>query len=87
LITTTHLDAQDPRSVLRIMDECGVELIVNITMRVGGEALEMLRKFHLAAKELLRLTAGWTGPTYSLQDSSNGPWTAWRNLLTTAHAV
>lgn len=53
-----HLDAQDPRSVLRIMDECGVELIVNITMRVGGEALEMLRKFHLAAKERFA-TYGW----------------------------
>jgi hypothetical protein len=26
-----HLDAQDPRSVLRVMDECGVELIVSIT--------------------------------------------------------
>jgi predicted TIM-barrel fold metal-dependent hydrolase len=31
------------------MDECGVELIVNITMRVGREALDMIFKYHAAA--------------------------------------
>ena len=53
-----HLDAQDPQSVLRIMDECGIELIVNITMRVGREALEMIRKFHTAAPNRFA-TYGW----------------------------
>src|ERR1700743_1099021 len=28
-----HLDAQDPDEMLRIMDVCGVETIVNITMK------------------------------------------------------
>jgi len=53
-----HLDAQDPQSVLRIMDECGIELIVNITMRVGREALEMVRKYHTAAPDRFA-TYGW----------------------------
>ncbi len=53
-----HLDAQDPQNVLRIMDECGVELIVNITMRVGREALEMADKLHTAAPDRFA-TYGW----------------------------
>ena len=53
-----HLDAQDPQSVLRIMDECGIELIVNITMRVGRKALEMIRKYHTAAPDRFA-TYGW----------------------------
>ena len=36
-----HLDALDPVEVLRIMDACGIERIVNITMKVGDEALRM----------------------------------------------
>ncbi|KXK03372.1 MAG: amidohydrolase 2 [Acidobacteria bacterium OLB17] len=40
-----HLDAQSPAEVLKIMDACGIERIVNITMRVGEEAFEMHRKF------------------------------------------
>ena len=44
-----HLDAQDPHNVLRIMDECGIELVVNITMRVGRERLDMVFKYHAAA--------------------------------------
>jgi len=44
-----HLDAQEPRDILRIMDECHVEKIVNITMRVGEAALEVHRKFQAAA--------------------------------------
>ena len=46
-----HLDAQEPRQVLRIMDQCGVERIVNITMQVGEKALETIRKFQLVAPE------------------------------------
>jgi hypothetical protein len=44
-----HLDAQDPQRVLHVVDECGIELVVNITMRVGREALEMIDKFHSAS--------------------------------------
>jgi predicted TIM-barrel fold metal-dependent hydrolase len=44
-----HLDAQEPREVLRIMDECGIERIVNITMHTGEAALTMIRKFHSVA--------------------------------------
>src|SRR5208282_6773580 len=44
-----HLDAQEPREVLKIMDECGIEKIVNITMLTGEAALQMIRKFHSAA--------------------------------------
>lgn len=46
-----HLDAQEPGDVLRVMDECGVERIVNITMRVGDEALAMIDRFHKAAPD------------------------------------
>jgi predicted TIM-barrel fold metal-dependent hydrolase len=45
-----HLDAQEPREVLRVMDACNVERAVNITMRPGvGEALEMHGRFLRAA--------------------------------------
>jgi hypothetical protein len=37
-----HLDAQDPAEVLQIMDACGIERTVNITMNVGDEALAIL---------------------------------------------
>ena len=53
-----HLDAQDPQAVLRVMDECGIETVVNITMRVGREAIEMLRKFQTAAPHRFA-TYGW----------------------------
>ncbi len=43
-----HLDAQEPENVIRVMDECGVERIVNITMRTGDEAFEMHRRFKTA---------------------------------------
>jgi predicted TIM-barrel fold metal-dependent hydrolase len=46
-----HLDAQDPRSVLKIMDACGIERVVNITMKTGAEALEILQRFHTAAPD------------------------------------
>ncbi|MGE5111630.1 MAG: amidohydrolase family protein [Acidobacteriaceae bacterium] len=44
-----HLDAQDPAEVLKIMDECGIERIVNITMKVGSEAIAMIKRFHSAS--------------------------------------
>ena len=40
-----HIDAQDPDEVLRVMDACNVERIVNITMRVGDAAFETHRRF------------------------------------------
>jgi predicted TIM-barrel fold metal-dependent hydrolase len=53
-----HLDAQEPRDVLRVMDECGIERIVNITMHTGEKALEMIRRFHSAAPDRFA-TYGW----------------------------
>lgn len=44
-----HLDAQRPEDVLRTMDACGVERVVNITMQTGDAALDILRRFHDAA--------------------------------------
>ncbi|HKQ05424.1 MAG TPA: amidohydrolase family protein [Blastocatellia bacterium] len=46
-----HLDAQEPRAVLEIMDECGIERLVNITMRVGDEALAVMERFQRAAPD------------------------------------
>jgi len=40
-----HLDAQDPNQVLKVMDECGIERIVNITMYTGEKALQVIDKF------------------------------------------
>jgi predicted TIM-barrel fold metal-dependent hydrolase len=53
-----HLDSQDPGEMLRIMDECGVEKIVNITMLTGDAALESIRKFHTVGKDRFA-TIGW----------------------------
>lgn len=44
-----HLDSTEPRDVLAIMDRCGVEHVVNITMQVGQAALETMDRFHRAA--------------------------------------
>lgn len=44
-----HLDSTDPREVLGIMDRCGVEHIVNITMKTGDEGLAMMDRFRNAA--------------------------------------
>jgi predicted TIM-barrel fold metal-dependent hydrolase len=46
-----HLDAQDPTAVLKVMDECGIERIVNITMQTGREAIEMIHRFHSASPD------------------------------------
>lgn len=43
-----HLDSLDPKDVLRIMDSCGIEKIVNITMQTGVEALSTMERFHTA---------------------------------------
>jgi predicted TIM-barrel fold metal-dependent hydrolase len=53
-----HLDAQDPQRVLEIMDACGIEHIINITMKVGTEALQMIDRYH-AADAARFSTIGW----------------------------
>ncbi len=57
-----HLDAQDPGHVLRVMDECGVERIVNITMQVGEQAIATIRRFQSAAPDRFHTIAwmDWT---------------------------
>jgi len=53
-----HLDAQDPAAVLKVMDQCGIERIVNITMQVGSEAIATIKRFHSAAPDRFA-TIGW----------------------------
>jgi predicted TIM-barrel fold metal-dependent hydrolase len=58
-----HLDAQGPAAVLEVMDECGIERIVNITMRVGEEAVAVIKRFHSSAPGRFATYAwmDWTG--------------------------
>jgi len=44
-----HLDAQSPQDMLRVMDACGVEKLVNITMKTGQAAIDSIDRFHRAA--------------------------------------
>lgn len=53
-----HLDSLEPGDVLRIMDACGVEKLINITMRTGQPALEILDRYHRAAPERFH-SYGW----------------------------
>jgi len=53
-----HLDSLEPRDVLRVMDACGIEKIVNITMKTGEDALRMIDKFHAADAQRFA-TIGW----------------------------
>jgi hypothetical protein len=53
-----HLDALDPIEVLRIMDACGIERTVNITMKTGDEAIAVIKKFHSVDAERFA-TIGW----------------------------
>ncbi|NYF54023.1 amidohydrolase family protein [Tunturiibacter gelidoferens] len=53
-----HLDAQDPKHVLDIMDACGIEHIVNITMKVGEEAIRMIDRYRSADATRFS-TIGW----------------------------
>ena len=58
-----HLDALDPMEVLRIMDACGIERIVNITMKTGDEAIKIIDKFHAADAQRFAAIGwmDWTG--------------------------
>jgi predicted TIM-barrel fold metal-dependent hydrolase len=53
-----HLDSLDPAAVLAIMDECGIEHLVNITMKVGDRAFQVMRRFADASPERFS-TIGW----------------------------
>ncbi len=53
-----HLDSLEPRDVLNIMDACGIERTVNITMQTGDPALAMIRRYHSLAPERFS-TIGW----------------------------
>ena len=53
-----HLDALEPRDVLRVMDACNIERVVNITMQVGDVALQIIDKFHSADSQRFA-TIGW----------------------------
>src|SRR5580704_1612586 len=53
-----HLDAQDPKHVLDIMDACGIEHIVNITMKVGEEVIRMIDRYRSADAARFS-TIGW----------------------------
>lgn len=53
-----HLDSMEPKDVLAIMDACGIEHLVNITMQVGEKALAMIDKYHAASPERFS-TIGW----------------------------
>ena len=53
-----HLDAQDPAHVLDVMDACGIEHVVNITMKVGDEALAVMDRYRKADARRFS-TIGW----------------------------
>ncbi len=53
-----HLDSVEPQQALRVMDACGIEKIVNITMKTGDAALAMVDKFHRADPNRFA-TIGW----------------------------
>jgi predicted TIM-barrel fold metal-dependent hydrolase len=53
-----HLDALDPVEVVRVMDACGIERMVNITMKTGDEAIRMIHKWSSVDAERFT-TIGW----------------------------
>lgn len=53
-----HLDAQEPKHVLAVMDACGIEKVVNITMKVGDEAVAQIERYRAADPERFA-TIGW----------------------------
>ncbi len=55
-----HFDSLQPPEVLKVMGRCGVEHVVNITMRVGQPAYDVLNRYATASKERLS-TIGWMG--------------------------
>ena len=58
-----HLDSMAPREVLDIMDRCGIERTLNITMQIGDAAVEQLRRFDAADHDRFATMAwmDWSG--------------------------
>ncbi len=58
-----HLDSMEPAQVLAIMDRCGIERVINITMKTGDAALERLHSYHSADKDQFATIAwmNWDG--------------------------
>ena len=58
-----HLDALEPRDVLRVMDACGIKRVVNITMQTGDAALRIIDKFRQAEPSRFSTIAwmDWSG--------------------------
>jgi predicted TIM-barrel fold metal-dependent hydrolase len=58
-----HLDSLEPASVIKVMDACNIERIVNITMCVGDEAFRAIERFQGAAPDRFSTIAwmDWTG--------------------------
>ena len=46
-----HIDGMEPSDVLRVMDACGIEHLVNITMKQGREGIESLKRLQKASTE------------------------------------
>src|SRR5256885_16608241 len=44
-----HIDGMEPAEVLRIMDACGIEHLVNITMKPGIDGMESHRRLRAAS--------------------------------------
>lgn len=53
-----HLDSLEAAAVLAIMDECGIDHLVNITMKTGDEAFRIMRRFADASPGRFS-TIGW----------------------------
>ncbi len=53
-----HLDSMNPKDVLAVMDRCGVEHVVNITMQVGHRALEIIDRYYATAPDRFS-SIGW----------------------------
>jgi predicted TIM-barrel fold metal-dependent hydrolase len=80
-----HLDSMEPDEVLRVMDACGVERVVNITMKTGEDALRILQKF--AAADARRFaTIGWMDWTGAGQPDFAQKTCAWLERLVSSGA-
>ena len=44
-----HIDGMEPAEVLRIMDACGIEHLVNITMKPGTDGIESMARLSAAS--------------------------------------
>lgn len=58
-----HIDGMDPAEVLRVMDACGIEHLVNITMKPGTDGLESITRLRAASPERFSTVAwmDWRG--------------------------